>query len=184
MKKRTLIFSLLISSSASACDTTSAPATSTRISSPPTYTQIATPHTYQQMVATPATTKQSAYYVDQSGRVRTFHSAGTSVAPTVVYAQAPRPVAAHQATPHLQYARATPANTMNAALVRAVNTSAITPAPAAEQVYLHQVSHGETVYSMARRSCNSVENIKAMNSLDGTFKIHVGEVILLPGSRC
>jgi len=48
----------------------------------------------------------------------------------------------------------------------------------------HQVVTGDTVYSFARSLCSSVEEIKAMNSLDGRFKIRLGDTIRLPASKC
>ncbi len=47
-----------------------------------------------------------------------------------------------------------------------------------------EVREGNTVYSFARELCSSVEEIQAMNSLDGTFNIRLGDTIRLPASRC
>lgn len=67
---------------------------------------------------------------------------------------------------------------------------AVTPdmMPRNQQSYIlgtqHQIVTGDTVYSFARELCSSVEEIKAMNSLDGSFKIRLGETIRLPASKC
>jgi len=60
--------------------------------------------------------------------------------------------------------------------------------PRNEQSYAlgtqHQIVTGDTVYSFARKLCSSVEEIKAINSLDGTFNIRLGDTIRLPASKC
>ncbi len=48
----------------------------------------------------------------------------------------------------------------------------------------HQVSEGDTVYSMARQLCVGIEDIRQINSLDANFNIKLGEFIQLPTSRC
>jgi len=48
----------------------------------------------------------------------------------------------------------------------------------------HQIVTGDTVYSFARKLCSSVEEIRAINSLDGTFNIRLGDTIRLPASKC
>ncbi len=47
-----------------------------------------------------------------------------------------------------------------------------------------EVVTGDTVYSFARSLCSSVEEIRAINSLDGTFNIRLGDTIRLPASKC
>lgn len=47
-----------------------------------------------------------------------------------------------------------------------------------------EIQEGDTVYSFARSLCSSVEEIKAMNSLDGNFGIRLGDSIRLPASQC
>ena len=53
-----------------------------------------------------------------------------------------------------------------------------------ERAMQHQIKEGDTVYSFARGLCSSVEEIKAMNSLDGNFSIRLGDTIRLPASKC
>ena len=47
-----------------------------------------------------------------------------------------------------------------------------------------EIQEGDTVYSFARSLCSSVDEIKAMNSLDGNFSIRLGDSIRLPASQC
>lgn len=49
---------------------------------------------------------------------------------------------------------------------------------------LHKVVEGNTVYSLARGLCSSVEEIKRLNSLDANFSIRLGENIKVPASQC
>lgn len=48
----------------------------------------------------------------------------------------------------------------------------------------HNVTEGDTVYSLARTRCVSVEDIRRANNLDVNFSIKLGEFIQLPNSRC
>lgn len=60
--------------------------------------------------------------------------------------------------------------------------------PRAEQNFTlgtqHEIMQGDTVYSFARSLCSSVEEIKAINGLDGNFSIRLGDTIRLPASKC
>lgn len=47
-----------------------------------------------------------------------------------------------------------------------------------------EIREGDTVYSFSRQLCTSVDEIKAINSLDGTFNIRLGDTIRLPASQC
>lgn len=58
------------------------------------------------------------------------------------------------------------------------------PVAAAPGFTTHQVSEGDTVYSMARFLCVGVEDIRRANNLDANFNIKLGEYIQLPTSRC
>ena len=48
----------------------------------------------------------------------------------------------------------------------------------------HQIVQGDTVYSLSRRLCTSIDEIKQMNSLSADFKIKLGDTINLPASQC
>jgi len=173
MKTRVIIMTLLTSCSFGAC-TSTAPA--------PTYSQISTPSTFRQLVTTPVNADQESHYVDQSGRGLIFHRPSSSFDQSVAYSRAQRPAPIIQPGARVYNARSSSRNFTTASLRPAAQMPA--PAPTAEQPSLHRVTEGETVYSLARMTCNNVENIQTINSLDGTFKIHIGEVILIPASRC
>jgi len=49
---------------------------------------------------------------------------------------------------------------------------------------LHTVSKGDTVYSMSRASCVSIEEFRSMNSIKADNYIRLGDTIRLPASRC
>lgn len=63
-----------------------------------------------------------------------------------------------------------------------------TPAPAPQYVQSgvtsHQVVEGDTVYSLSRRLCVDVEDIRRLNSLNSEFYIRLDDYIKLPASRC
>lgn len=48
----------------------------------------------------------------------------------------------------------------------------------------HQIVEGDTVYSLSRKLCTSIDEIKLMNSLGADFNIKIGDSISLPASRC
>ncbi len=48
----------------------------------------------------------------------------------------------------------------------------------------HQVSEGDTVYSMARHLCVGVDDIRNLNGLDANYNIQLGQYIQLPTSQC
>lgn len=48
----------------------------------------------------------------------------------------------------------------------------------------HQVIEGDTVYSLSRKHCTSVEAVKQMNGLSADFAIKIGDMIALPASQC
>lgn len=48
----------------------------------------------------------------------------------------------------------------------------------------HTVSQGDTVYSLSRQLCTSIEDIRTMNGLDAQFGIKIGDQLRLPASRC
>ena len=56
-------------------------------------------------------------------------------------------------------------------------------APAIQGV-TYIVQEGDTAWNLSRRTCSSVNDIKAMNSLEGDFLIKAGEAIRLPASNC
>lgn len=54
----------------------------------------------------------------------------------------------------------------------------------AGNVTTHQVVEGDTVYSLSRRLCVDVEDIRRLNNLNGAFYIRLDDYIKLPASRC
>ena len=48
----------------------------------------------------------------------------------------------------------------------------------------HIVKQGDTVYSLARKHCVGVNDIKSLNGLDRNFAIKIGDSLNLPSSRC
>lgn len=48
----------------------------------------------------------------------------------------------------------------------------------------HQVVEGDTVYSLSRKLCTSIDDIKQMNGLGADFNIKIGDSLHLPASRC
>lgn len=48
----------------------------------------------------------------------------------------------------------------------------------------HQITEGDTVYSMAKQLCLDVEDIRRVNNLDANFTIKLGQYIQLPAARC
>lgn len=48
----------------------------------------------------------------------------------------------------------------------------------------HQVIEGDTVYSLSRKRCASIEAVKQMNGLSADFAIKIGDTIALPASQC
>ena len=48
----------------------------------------------------------------------------------------------------------------------------------------HRVVEGDTVYSLSRRLCVDVEDIRRLNSLNSAFYIRLDDTIKLPASRC
>jgi LysM repeat protein len=48
----------------------------------------------------------------------------------------------------------------------------------------HVVAPGDTVYSLARKTCTSLTDITAPNAIGADYGIKIGQVIQLPASRC
>ncbi len=48
----------------------------------------------------------------------------------------------------------------------------------------HVVAEGDTVYSLARKNCTGVNDIKSLNNLDYKFSIKIGDSLTLPSSKC
>jgi LysM repeat protein len=48
----------------------------------------------------------------------------------------------------------------------------------------HTLVAGDTVYSLARSSCVSVNEFKQINNIDDNYYIRAGDQILIPASRC
>ncbi len=63
-------------------------------------------------------------------------------------------------------------------------TNITTPSYASGSFTSHTVVEGDTVYSLSRRLCVDVEDIRRLNSLNSEFYIRLDDVIKLPASRC
>ncbi len=63
-------------------------------------------------------------------------------------------------------------------------TSAPAPTYTAGSATTHRVVEGDTVYSLSRRLCVDVEDIRRLNSLNSEFYIRLDDYIKLPTSRC
>ncbi len=48
----------------------------------------------------------------------------------------------------------------------------------------HEIVEGDTVYSLARRQCVGVDQIKSLNKLDDLYSINLGDYLTLPASQC
>ena len=48
----------------------------------------------------------------------------------------------------------------------------------------HTVVQNDTVYSLSRKLCSSVDEIQAMNGIDRNFGIKIGQNLKLPASKC
>jgi len=58
------------------------------------------------------------------------------------------------------------------------------PAPAKPAGMTYIVQEGDTAWSLSRKSCSSLSDLKTINNLEGDFLIKAGEAILLPASNC
>jgi len=65
-----------------------------------------------------------------------------------------------------------------------IPAQAALPAPAAPAGMTYIVQEGDTAWSLSRKTCASLTDLKAMNNLEGDFLIKAGEAILLPASTC
>ena len=60
--------------------------------------------------------------------------------------------------------------------------AALTRAPS--RTYYYTIEPGDTIYSLARKHCVSMQDIRTVNKLNRKFEIRAGDVILLPKDRC
>lgn len=67
-----------------------------------------------------------------------------------------------------------------------IPAAAVLPAqaPAAPRGTTYIIQEGDTAWSLSRKTCSGVNDIKAINNLEGDFLIKAGEAILLPASAC
>ncbi|PHR59306.1 MAG: hypothetical protein COA43_09230 [Robiginitomaculum sp.] len=63
-------------------------------------------------------------------------------------------------------------------------TTQIPVAQTSMNIHQHVIIPGDTVYSLARKSCVSVGVLKAANNINNDFYIRVGDKISLPASKC
>ncbi len=48
----------------------------------------------------------------------------------------------------------------------------------------HEIIEGDTVYSLAKRQCVGVDDIRSLNNLDVNYAIRLGDYLTLPPSQC
>lgn len=71
-----------------------------------------------------------------------------------------------------------------------VPTQVSAPQPTPQAVYgtagmqTHQIAEGDTVYSMSKQLCVSVDEIRSLNNLDANYTIKLGQYVQLPPGRC
>jgi len=108
-------------------------------------------------------------------------------APTIAPSPVPAPVPYTYSTPIPAPAPAPtqiPAPTYPQYAYPQTSTPAPTPQYAQAGVTTHQVVEGDTVYSLSKRLCVEVEDIRRLNSLNSEFYIRLDDYIKLPASRC
>ncbi len=118
---------------------------------------------------------------------------GTQSASVTTTEPDPAPVAAPAAPTvgYPQYTQPAPAPAPVPAPVQPSYPQYTAPAPqpapyqtAQAGVTTHQVVEGDTVYSLSRKLCVGVEDIRNLNNLNGEFYIRLDDYIKLPASRC
>ncbi len=63
-------------------------------------------------------------------------------------------------------------------------TAGFAPQGFSSQALSHIVEEGDTVYSLSRSVCSSIEDVQRLNGLGANFGIRIGDQIQLPASRC
>lgn len=92
-----------------------------------------------------------------------------------------------QAVPMTEpFASPIPEPTSRGAVMQPVRSQPMLAAPQNTQAVgtQYEVQEGDTVYSFSRKLCTSVESIGAMNGLDSSYGIQLGQVLRLPNSNC
>ncbi len=114
-----------------------------------------------------------------------------NVPATPIPSPEPAPVAAARPnTGYPQYtSQAYPApSTPSTPQYQSLPQAAPAPAPVQQLAQsdgnMHLVVEGDTVYSLSRKLCVGVEDIRQLNNLNGAFNIRLDEYIRLPASRC
>ena len=94
-------------------------------------------------------------------------------------------IAAPAGTPAPQYAAAPIAPSTTPTPIAIQEPSAYTPVsiqPAG--TVRHTLVQGDTLYSLARKSCSTVADLQRLNHVDDSFYIRAGDDFLLPQGRC
>jgi LysM repeat protein len=52
------------------------------------------------------------------------------------------------------------------------------------EVFTHSVKQGDTTYSLAKRFCSSVDDIRNLNALTGDYRIKIGQSLIIPRTQC
>jgi len=105
-------------------------------------------------------------------------------APTQQYPQASAP--SYPQTTYAQPSYPQPTYPQSSGVQSYPQAQITAPAPQYAQagVTNHLVVEGDTVYSLSRRLCVDVEDIRRLNTLNSEFYIRLDEYIKLPASRC
>jgi LysM repeat protein len=51
-------------------------------------------------------------------------------------------------------------------------------------VFTHLVQQGETTYSLSKKYCSDINDIRSLNALTQDYKINVGQSLMVPRTRC
>lgn len=52
------------------------------------------------------------------------------------------------------------------------------------EVFTHSVKQGDTTYSLAKRFCSGVDDIRNLNALTGDYQIKIGQSLIIPRTQC
>lgn len=164
------------------CDPVPVVAQPTQMIASPTYYPTTQPYQPAQVVpSTPYTTAETMPYVVQPSPPAT---------PTDTYYGDTVGTPGYEAIRQSQIETATPSV---ATTTYQPATGTVTAAMSQEQYanpiqggygILHTVVQNDTVYSLSRKLCSSVDEIQAMNGIDSNYSIKIGQNLKLPSSKC
>ena len=164
------------------CDPVPVVAQPTQMIASPAYYPTTQPYQPAQVVpSTPYTTAETSPYVVQPS---------TPATPTDTYYGDTVGTPGYEAIRQSQIETATPSV---ATTTYQPTTGTVTAAMSQEQYanpiqggygILHTVVQNDTVYSLSRKLCSSVDEIQTMNGIDSNYSIKIGQNLKLPASKC